>query len=76
MMIQYIVLLPGISVGNSLCMDMFVFRVDLAAFIPQMNKASVLNHACFLLSTLPRPLIFLGDGSFTLTANGCAAIKH
>ena len=25
-------------------MDMFVFRVDLAAFFPQMNKASVLNH--------------------------------
>ena len=44
-------------------MDMFVFRADLATF-SQMNKASVLNQACLLLSTLPRPLSFLGGGSF------------
>ena len=54
---------------------MFVFRVDLADF-PQMNKASVLNHACLLLSALPKPLSFVDGESFTLKAGGCAAIKH
>ena len=53
-----------------------MFFVWIWLLFPQMNKASVLNHACLLLSTLPRPLSFLGGESFTLTAGGCAGIKH
>ena len=49
----------SISVGNPLCMDMFVFVWIWLLFF-QMNKASVINHACLLFSTLPRPLSFLG----------------
>ena len=45
-------------------MDMFVFRVDLAAFFPHMNKASVPNHECLLLSTLPWPGLFFGIYKF------------